>query len=527
MSSQLNRTSKFKVAILLLLAVMLFWWLNPYFFAVLVGPHIFLRPVFYVTIFLMALGALLSSAVSSRFWAIFSIAFFTLNLLIGASFAGITSHPMTPFEVQMIYIVSHNKGDLLSALFEFGPFVAKVLVAVAFLTTLLIWARMLVPVRTNVPLFVCTLVVLLPYGVRLIARGDPNTAGFPSNFAPSLAASALTIYQRVHRVPHEEDLPLKSLPVDRGVHHIVLVIDESVEAEAFAMVFQGARIGDVRDLGVAYSYGNCSFTSNAMLRKGINPMDAEGSFGRLPSLFQLAKRTGFTTAYLDAQGDSLTARFFFDPNEKASIDDIPPIQKFGPRYYDRDLTAVRILTETVRKADRTFTILNKVGTHFPYSHNLPPDQAGVANPYLTSVKRSSVGFLAGLAGALPPGTLVFYTSDHGQNFHSKTTHCNIPPYSSASEWMVPLLVLYSDDMHRVVDRIDASWQGHASHAALAETLRNLLGYQSPWGGGLLMLPKDTRLHRGFYGPPRPMFGPSRFLMIDEDQGAFQSSVKKT
>lgn len=106
------------------------------------------------------------------------------------------------------------------------------------------------------------------------------------------------------------------------------------------------------------------------------------------------------------------------------------------------------------------------------------------------------------------------------------THCNFPPDSSASEWMVPLVILYSEDLHRIADGIDSRWRDHASHAAVAETVRNLLGYQSPWGGSLLEGPiQNTRLHRGFYGPPRPLFGGYPFVVIDDSQRAFQISEK--
>ena len=211
----------------------------------------------------------------------------------------------------------------------------------------------------------------------------------------------------------------------------------------------------------------------------------------------------------------------------SSIDYIPPIEKFG-KFYDRDLNAISILGQILRTNEETFTILNKVGTHFPYKQNLPPDQADVADPYRTSVTRSSVGFLARLADTLPPGTLVFYTSDHGQNFHGKFFHCNLPTDSSVHEWMVPMLVLHSGDLQDVVSRLNDRWKDHASHAVLAETLRNILGYERLGAQSLFSNPdQDTRLHRAFYGPPKPFFGNTPFLLIDEKQGAFHTQAVST
>lgn len=479
---------------------------------------------FYIVMFFLAMGALLSTAVASRLWAGLSIIFFAVNLLIGTCVLEAVGRPLTLTDFQMIYEAAHNKGDLWSAEAQFSSSLAKATLVTALLIVCLVYARRLTRRRTNLPLFICTAGVVLSYGFRLVERGDPSALRVPTNFTPTIATSALTFYKVAQQVVHRQgkEFMLKSIPRAPAVRHIVLVIDESIEGEVFSSALKDVRLNNVDDLGIAYSYANCSSASNLMLRWGVNPMDVDQSFRQLPSLFQLAKQNGYLTTYFDAQ-DALRDRFLYDPEERSFIDEIPPIEDFGVPY-DRDLNAVSMLRRSIQKGDRTFAILNKRGTHFPYSNNLPPWQSGVADPYLTSVKRSSIGFLTRLATDLPPGTLVFYTSDHGQNFHSNVPHCNFPPESSPSEWIVPLLVMYSDDVQFIVDRIDERWKNHGSHAALAETLRNLLGYESPWGGSLLASPRENiRFHRGYYGPPRPLIGQCPFLIIDENQRAFKSS----
>jgi len=504
------------------IALILFFWMNGYFFLELAGaaaPNVLLS----IVIFLIAMAALVSVVIATRFWAILGMVFFGLNLLIATCFYRVTDHAMSLPEAQMLLNVADNVDDL-AALSQFGSLIAGVVIALAGLMALMIWARTFVRVRMNTPLFVCTLAVVLSYGIRFLV---PGAVALPANFTPSLDASALALHSLMELVSpsHERELALEKLTAHPTVRHIVLVIDESIEAEVFDSLLQRAQLDHARDLGIAYSYGNCSALSNMMLRRGFNPLDTERSSLRPASLFQLAKRSGFTTVFLDAQ-DQVNNRFF-DRKEMAAVDMIPPIREFGPSRYDRDLVSVGIVTRILRNNPKAFVILNKMGTHFPYRDRLPPREANVPNPYQASVQRTSVGFLTRLVKELPPGTLVFYTSDHGQNFHAKMTHCNVPRYSVVSEWMVPLVVLYSEDLFTLVDGIDPRWQNRTSHAALAETLRNLMGYRLSGAESLLTPPLQENYHRAFYGPPAlPFFYGYPFLIIDKSvdraDGSFHS-----
>jgi glucan phosphoethanolaminetransferase (alkaline phosphatase superfamily) len=526
---QPDRALRLKLGICLLLAAALFFWMNSYFFHFVAQPVPvaslrFITKILYIINFLIGLAALLSSVTASKGWAWLSGLVFGANLLIGVSFFFSMERPLSILDAQMLYAVSDNQTDVLSALTVFGPAVLKAVAAVALLMAMVIWPRRWFRLRTNVPLCVLTLTFIFSYGLRLLVRGDPAVIGLPTNFTPGLAVSSLMVTQVAEhfKMIRKGDFTLKSVPRDSAIRHIVLVVDESIASEVFSSIFRDVPVDNVRDFGTAFSYANCSEASNYMLRRGGNPMDMDDSLGQLPSLFELAKQSRFKTSFLDAQ-DALRDRFF-SPKERLSVDSIPPIDKFG-KWYDRDLNAVGILSDVLRTNERTFTILNKVGSHFPYKRNLPPNLAGVTDPYRAAVQRSTVGFLTRLAGVLPPGTLVFYTSDHGQNFHSKVSHCNLPGDSSVSEWLVPMLVLYSKDLQGVVNHVDAGWKNHASHAALAETVRNLLGYEISWGRSLFSGPDNSRLHRGFYGPP-PFFGHCNFLVIDKEERVFRASAEE-
>lgn len=503
----------------LLSAFVVFFWLNGYFFADIAIADATDR-ILSTLILLTALAALLSVTVAQRLWATIGIAFHAVNLVIASSFYNIMGHAMSLPDAQMLCHVADNKADVTALLRQCGFRILCIVAAVAFLMGVVFCMRRFVQLRTNKPLFALNLAVILCYGIRFLVSG---VVALPANFTPSVDAATLAAFSVVEVAkPHEPELSLESVAPDRAVRHIVLVIDESIEARAFAPLFERAAPDNARDFGIAYSYGNCSDLSNVMLRRGFNPLDAGRASRQPATLFELAKRRGFTTAFLDAQ-DALKNRYF-DSKERAAVDMLPDVRELGPSRYDRDLVAVKVVTRMLTNTEKGFIILDKMGSHFPYRDRLPPEEADTANPYQASLQRTSVNFLRRLAEALPAGTLIFYTSDHGQNFQGRFTHCNAPGISSVSEWTVPLVVLYSKDLTGSVDRMDSSWRDRASHAVIAETIRNLMGYRLPGAASLLVAPQGEQYHRAFYGPPTlPLLYGHPFLIINKSAGRFEGA----
>ncbi len=187
MTLHVPRGSKLKLIICVVLTLALFLWMNGYVFTELTGAGA-RNIAFSTVIYSLAAAALLSAVIATPIWAALAMIIFGLNLLIAASFSKVMGHAMSLPEAQMLFNVSDNKADVLSALSQFGPIVTSVFVAVTLLIALLIWARSLASRRTNIPLFVLSIAVTLSYGIRFLL---PGVVVLPGNFTPSVDASAL------------------------------------------------------------------------------------------------------------------------------------------------------------------------------------------------------------------------------------------------------------------------------------------------------------------------------------------------
>jgi lipid A ethanolaminephosphotransferase len=348
---------------------------------------------------------------------------------------------------------------------------------------------------------VLTVVPFAMFAGIAVRYGEPALVGFPStNVVPhgggvlllDAVAKAWSPPRRVSaaRAP--------AAPPDQP-RHIVLVIDESVEAERFAEA-NGRTFRSAVDLGAAFSATNCSAETNLILRYAV---DAADITTQTQPLFQLAREAGFTTLYVDLQEvlHDVSVRNYFSRQELSFVDRILEGEQFGP-VPTRDRALLPRLPLVLAEHERTFTIVNKVGSHFPYARRLPPELRGASDPYLASITFSSVEFIHELEAGMPASTVVFYTSDHGQNFGARSTHCNPLSTSALSEWRVPLVVLASPDVAGLLRRVDAGWAGKASHFEVGETLRVLLGYGPLFNRTLFDAPHDdSTTYRAYYGPP--------------------------
>ncbi|WP_257313642.1 hypothetical protein [Geothrix fuzhouensis] len=518
---KLTRQAQVVIACALLVALSL--WMNPQIpqrMASLANP---LKQLIYLVEILAALLALVGCGFARRRWAILGGLFFSVNFLVGTSFFRIRGRPLTLVDGKTLLESVGNTGDALS---QFTVPIFIVVLQILGVLALLIWVRAALRARNSLPLITGSLTAAVMYVAILAIGGDTALNGFPMQFQAGLHAGTLAVDAAARRwVPDgKAAAAFQRVPLDPAVRHLVLVIDESVEGSVFRDMVDQAHLPYLRNFGLGYSFANSSPASNLMLRRGADPKDAGTSLRHFPSLLQMAKEAGFRTAYIDCQGvlKDVAVQDYFDDLERSYIDEVVPSGALGVRT-SRDLNAIPALIGQLGKAGRTFTLINKVGIHFPYAHSLPPELSGVPNPYAVAISRSSLAFLVGLAGRLPEGTLVFYTSDHGQNFQAKAPHGNLPGECSPSEWTVPVILLSSSDLAGRLKGVDPRWQDHASHALMSESIRNLLGQRMPGMPTLWSAPspEDLSRHRAFYGSPMGLFGkPISYLTIDMDRRVF-------
>lgn len=520
-----TRINHIKLVVCLILMGTLFFWMHPSFVGRLSGVATNSRKIVYILLFLTAFLAVLSCVFARKIWVVPALVFFLVNLLIDTTFRLIKGRPSTLTDAQMMLESAGNIRDVIS---QYGFSVMKVIAAIAAMLALIIWGRFLVAKRASAPLLLSMIGVSCFYLILLLSKGEQALVGFPSNFTPALGAMVLTSDSIIRSMNKREETPLilEETALDPTIKHVVMVIDESIEASAFDSILSGTRLEFARNLGSSYSYSNSSASSNLMLRRGMDPRDPERSFLYFPSLFQIAKTHGFSTAYMDIQdvlGDPAVQNYF-DEKEKSYIGKIFNKSAFGKLAYQRDANSAKMLVDYLGTQNRSFTIIQKRGVHFPYSVGLSPESSHEADPYAAAVKQNTISFLQALGSDLPLGTVVFYTSDHGQNFKGRFPHGNLPGECSLSEWTVPIMVIYSRDLSGFEKRIDTTWQDRADHAAMAETIRNLLGSRNPAQESLLTAPSAERASqtRAFYGSPRGLFGRSiPYLVVNKAKKIFK------
>uniref|UniRef100_UPI0039EF47FF sulfatase-like hydrolase/transferase n=1 Tax=Bordetella sputigena TaxID=1416810 RepID=UPI0039EF47FF len=369
--------------------------------------------------------------------------------------------------------------------------------------------KSLVPRRQRAPwatpvLLVCVLAGM--YGYILAQRGPPALIGFPKGFSYGFGTLAIQANDLLDHPRFQQ--ARASMGDTHDFRNVIVIVDESVEYAHFARAFRDQG-GLYADFGRAYSGANCSAASNYILRKAWWRRADSGhvDIARTDSLFALARQRGYTTTYIDDQGvlDDPATRNYISDDELADIDDV--VENRGP-LYQRDALAARQIEQRAASG-RNFIFINKDGAHFPYRDYIPPGLvSGDKNTdYMTAIRRNSVDFLAALEHGLPPNTIVFYTSDHGQNLTTRATHCNTGDDATAEEYRVPFLVRATDPAVQARLRLSAAVQhDRLTHLEFSESVREALGYRVAGVASLFApAPIDTPFC-GLYGSPKVFFG---------------------
>lgn len=351
--------------------------------------------------------------------------------------------------------------------------------------------------------------LLLLYVATLLVRGEQALIGFPKGFAYGFGVAAVALDDHLAHAGATGEPRVPQPDRTHAADRVVLLVDESIRHDVFTRSFDAVRAGAV-DYGLSHSAANCSAASNLILRKAgwVRGGTAEAPLRPYESLFSLARRAGYTTAYIDTQNvlSEPGARNYFDPAELALVDRV--IQVRGPAH-ERDPASLQALLDLLH-ARRVFVIVNKVGAHFPYAEMIPPQErrGERLSDYEAAVRINAADYLAAVARRVGPGTVVFYTADHGQDLQARVPHCNVGPQVSDLEYAVPFVVLAGDPATRLQlrDRLPAL-HDRMSHLEVAESVRNALGYAFDDLDSVYRGP--GRLQFGvcaIHGPPRPFFG---------------------
>lgn len=351
--------------------------------------------------------------------------------------------------------------------------------------------------------------LILIYAVIMVKRGAPALVGYPKGFSYGFGTIALIINDATSSQKKIDSTPFTDLKEIRAdIKNIVVIIDESVEYEAFDHQLTSTS-KSIINFGRSFSGGNCSAPSNYVLRKGFWERSDNESLRiqEVDSLFKIAKRHGFSTTYIDNQEvlKDPTIRNYIDKDELQFIDGI--IENGGAQY-ERDARTVDQIHNMI-KTGKNFILVNKNGAHFPYANTLAPSLVTSNNSenYSRSIQNNSINFVTRLAENLPANTISFYTSDHGQELNARGTHCNTGDSISTKEYAVPFLIITSDKKAQsLLLKHHARLNGNLTHIEFSESIRNMMGESIPNANSAFKFKPTEHRYCGLYGQPLSFFG---------------------
>lgn len=356
------------------------------------------------------------------------------------------------------------------------------------------------------------LLILFPLGI--IYGGCYKIDTFKlSSYPATIKVPLIALDYLRDRVPMQARVLSEDIqPKQRGTFkNIVWIIDESVTGTYLSingypkdttpyLKHLDQKSSKLSNFSVVNSVSNCSAESNLFLRIGANPdktTDLTHQYYVLPTIFQYAKRAGYTTWLFDSQTKKDYLQDYLTLYDKADIDHF---ETLGPEVTrtKRDKLVLDTLSKIVnnpKKNDMNFIVLVKYGAHFPYlltyDHTVSPFQPVLdvsyggmdmehkeeqINTYLNAIYSNVDLYLKKMVSQLDLSkSIVFYTSDHGQNIledKSLTrTHCNTERIVK-NEVSVPLMIFQD----HAKELFPANKNLFYSQIQLFPTTLSLLGY---------------------------------------------------
>ncbi len=349
---------------------------------------------------------------------------------------------------------------------------------------------------------------LLPFGlvawviVYSAAAGGLETRGMPSQFHDFTLFTIYALSPTADLDKSEVTIRLSGRPAAR---HIVLLVDESVSGDFIDLnvprgttPYLASGPAGLVNFGLATAASNCSNSSNAVLRLGAKPeLLGTEDYSPLanPSVWKYARKAGFETNYIAVQSLTDYRQNFLYPAELALIDHVLTVP-VDVSMASRDFAILELLVQVLARPAPQFVYVNKQGAHFPYQRITPEnaarfrpvmqpqepiaDRERLINSYMNAIYRAVDRFFAELLRRIDlAGTVILYTSDHGQNLLDDgrpVTHCRRSG-QNLYEVVVPMLAWAGDDaLRRRFERAAAVNFGAVSHFEIYPTLLVLFGY---------------------------------------------------
>ena len=439
--------------------------------------------------------------------------------------SNVYGRPADIFNIAMLNAAVANTKD---ALFEYGRPILKALFFTALIYIPLILFSFRYTDKNGRFLRKVILVILVGlltiYTSTLIIKGAPALVGFPKGFSYIFASLSIKLNSLISPLNYKYIEELTNPVSSSKFNNIIVIVDESVEYSKYLEVKKQWQKENNRllgggyfvDFGLTFSSSNCSAPSNYVIRKATWEVNGESLLMfQVPSLFEIARQKGYRITYVDNQHvlEDQAVRNYIDDKEASLINEIYSPMQPG---YARDLVSIEFINRVLKNSSKNFIFVNKVGAHFPYEMTINPlyrTNSKLTN-YSISLQQNSIQFLDKLSKSLTTDTVLFYTSDHGQNFSSGATHCNTGKDISPKEYFVPFIVGTAN--LELLARLKANQslfeknRNYLTHLQFSESIRNLLGVEIKNKPSIfktsLFLKQQSNSYCGLYGQPMSFFG---------------------
>lgn len=283
---------------------------------------------------------------------------------------------------------------------------------------------------------------------------------------------------------------------------IIMVIDESISWDLIDLngdfgvtpILKEFPEENIVNFGKAISYANCSDISNASIRKFVRYDQEEADLLGMNRVYMwdVAVNAGYKPYLLDIQRDGIGHNYYTD-GELAQLN---VVKVKG--IHDKDV--IDVIDKLINQAspeEKLFILINKKGSHFPYSQSVPeiftprmPTSSmnnstieEIINSYKNLAYDHTNSFFEEVLNKLnfKDDLALVYTSDHGQSFKNirhQATHCNTKN-PELTEAVVPLFVMGNTTViNRPVIREISASEKIKSHYLIPAILMDLLGYKS-------------------------------------------------
>ncbi|MBR0149780.1 MAG: sulfatase-like hydrolase/transferase [Synergistaceae bacterium] len=245
-----------------------------------------------------------------------------------------------------------------------------------------------------------------------------------------------------------------------------------------AMLFRGRKSKGVNNPGLGTTpvleeylteYLVNSFGNIKSLLSGIDMIpDKELQAFKNPTIFDMAKASGYRTILINVQGDF--PDLFFRGSDMSRVDEVYLNEgEFDAQTnYMADFNAASFIRGRLEKEKGLFIFLEKMGTHVPYEKRYPRDDPAnqiftpklsdgefyaldkrrkVINSYKNALRYNLDGFFSRLFGNDPTSLkdcTIIYTSDHGQSLMEHEYLLYSHTTGEFEQALVPFIIFSTD-----------------------------------------------------------------------------------